>query len=408
MNILIVTQHFPPERGAVRRLFEFARYFAAEGHSVSVLTGMPNYPDGIVPEKYRGHFHYFEEIEGVKIHRSWVLPASNRNPGKRMIGFLTFLVTGLINAFRITEKLDIVLASTPPPVTPIMGWLLAKLRGARFVIEVRDLQPESSEDFGNLKKSLFTRTLKKVMHWSYRRADQLVAVTDGIAAGLHLIGIPKERIATVKSGFSIEFSTSDSNGIRRRFGWEGKYIILRAGTLGWAHSLETIIEAARRFAHNPDVLFVFVGDGEKRSQLEGMVRDYGLKNVLFVGSQPLETIPYFLKTSDVLIESIREVPITRGTFPAKLFEYMASGRPIIYGSHDSEALRELDKAGGALSFRTDEPERLYDHIERLRLNPHVGEDLGRKYQEHALKYHHRERWAREYLDFLAGTSKSES
>ena len=289
-----------------------------------------------------------------------------------------------------------------------MGWLLAKLRGARFVIEVRDLQPESSEDFGNLKKSLFTRTLKKVMHWSYRRADQLVAVTDGIAAGLHSIGIPKERIATVKSGFSIEFSTSDSNGIRRRFGWEGKYIILRAGTLGWAHSLETIIEAARRFAHNPDVLFVFVGDGEKRSQLEGMVRDYGLKNVLFVGSQPLETIPYFLKTSDVLIESIREVPITRGTFPAKLFEYMASGRPIIYGSHDSEALRELDKAGGALSFRTDEPERLYDHIERLRLNPDFGEDLGRKYQEHALKYHHRERWAREYLDFLAGTSKSES
>jgi glycosyltransferase involved in cell wall biosynthesis len=154
------------------------------------------------------------------------------------------------------------------------------------------------------------------------------------------------------------------------------------------------------------VLFVFVGDGEKRSQLEGMVRDYGLKNVLFVGSQPLETIPYFLKTSDVLVESIREVPITHGTFPAKLFEYMASGRPIIYGSHDSEALRELEKAGGALSFRTDDPERLCSHIEQLRKNPRLGEELGRKYQEHALKHHPRERWAREYLDFLTGKSKS--
>ncbi|MBI5267001.1 MAG: glycosyltransferase WbuB, partial [candidate division Zixibacteria bacterium] len=121
MKILIVTQHFPPERGAVRRLHEFARYFAGQGHSVSVLTGMPNYPDGIMPEKYRGHFFFYENMQGVKVYRTWVLPASNRNPGKRMIGFLTFLITGLINSFRIKDKPDIVLASTPPPVTPVMG-----------------------------------------------------------------------------------------------------------------------------------------------------------------------------------------------------------------------------------------------------------------------------------------------
>jgi glycosyltransferase involved in cell wall biosynthesis len=408
MKILIVSQYFPPERGAVRRLFEFARYFVQQGHSVSVLTAMPNYPDGIVPEKYRGRFFYQEEMGGVKVYRTWVLPASNRNPGKRMIGFLTFMVTGLLNSFRIKEKPDIVLASTPPPVTPVMGWLLSKLRRARFVIEVRDLQPESSEDFGNLKRSFFTRTLKKMMHGFYHRADQLVAVTDGIADGLKSIGVPSERITTIKSGFSTEFSTADHNGIRRKFGWEGKYIILRAGTLGWAHSLETVIEAARQFTNHPEVLFVFVGDGEKRAQLEGMVRDYGLKNVLFVGSQPLETIPYFLKTSDVLIESIREVPITRGTFPAKLFEYMASGRPIIYGSHDSEALRELEKAGGALSFRIDDPSRLCKHIEELRQNPGRGEELGRRYQAHALKYHHRERWAKEYLEFLSNPDHTDA
>ncbi|MBI5266650.1 MAG: glycosyltransferase family 4 protein [candidate division Zixibacteria bacterium] len=218
--------------------------------------------------------------------------------------------------------------------------------------------------------------------------------------------MPENRIATIKSGFSVEFSTADSNGIRKRFGWEDKFIILRAGTLGWAHSLETVIEAARHFTNNPEVLFVFVGDGEKRSQLEGMVRDYGLKNVTFIGSQPLETIPYFLKTSDVLIESIREVPITRGTFPAKLFEYMASGRPIIYGSHDSEALRELDKAGGALSFRIDDPERLCTHIEKLRANPRLGEELGRRYQQHAIKHHGRDRWAKEYLEFLSSERPS--
>ncbi|MEW5993590.1 MAG: glycosyltransferase WbuB, partial [Candidatus Zixiibacteriota bacterium] len=100
MNILIVTQHFPPEKGAVRRLFEFSRYFVSRGHRVSVMTAIPNYPDGIVPEKYRGHLFYAEEMDGVRVYRNWVLPAANRFPGKRMVGFVVFLVTALINSFR--------------------------------------------------------------------------------------------------------------------------------------------------------------------------------------------------------------------------------------------------------------------------------------------------------------------
>jgi len=175
MNILIVTQHFPPERGAVRRLFEFARYFVLHGHQVSVLTAVPNYPDGHVPSKYRGRFFYGEEIDGVRIYRSWVLPASNRYPGRRMVGFVIFLLTSLINSFRIKQKFDLVLASTPPVNTPVIGWLLSKLRRCRLMIEIRDLQPESSEDFGNLNRSLFTRTLKRIMHALYRRSEQLIA-----------------------------------------------------------------------------------------------------------------------------------------------------------------------------------------------------------------------------------------
>ena len=107
----------------------------------------------------------------------------------------------------------------------------------------------------------------------------------------------------------------------------------------------------------------------------------------------------------MLIESIREVPITRGTFPAKLFEYMASGRPIVYGSHDSEALRELDKAGGALSFRIDDPNRLAQHIEKLRADRKFGDELGRQYQAHAIKHHSRDRWAKEYLEFLSSSQR---
>jgi len=400
MRILIVTQHFPPERGAVRRLYEFARFFVQQGHEVRVLTAIPNYPDGIVPEKYRGRFFYTEDMGGVKVYRSWVLPASNRYPGKRMVGFITFLITSLINVFRINEPFDVILASTPPVNTPVIGWLISKFKRAKLVLEIRDLQPESSEDFGNLNRSLFTRCLKKLMHSMYHRAEKIVVATDGIADYIRGLGIPSHKIATIKSGFSKEFMTADYNGIRKKFGWEDKFLVLYSGTLGWAHSLETVIEAARQLTDQQDLLFVFVGDGEKRDALEGMVRDYGLKNVRFTGSQPLETIPHFLKTSDVLIESLKEVPITRGTFPAKLFEYMASGRPILFGSDGGEAVRELNRAGGALSFVSDDVDKLCKYILALKDGSIDGEKLGQKYHVHARDFHQREKWAGEYLTFL--------
>jgi len=400
MNILIVTQHFPPERGAVRRLFEFARFFVRNGHHVSVMTAIPNYPDGVVPPKYRGAFFYVEEIDGVKVYRNWVLPASNQFPGKRMVGFLIFVLTSLVNSFRIKGNFDVVLASTPPVTTPFIGWFLSKIRRAKLIIEIRDLQPESSEDFGNLNRSLFTRALKKLMHSLYRRADMIVSVTDGITDYMKAIGMPESRVVTVKSGFSSEFISAGYNGIRKKFGWEEKFLVLYAGTLGWAHSLETVIEAARQLTDQPDICFVFVGDGQKRQALEGMVRDYGLKNVIFLGAQPLETIPYFLKTSDVLIESLKEVPVTKGTFPAKLYEYMASGRPIVFGSREGEAVNELDKAGGALWFPTDNPERLSELILQLKSGAIDGEHLGRKYLDHATRFHRRELWAERYLEVL--------
>ena len=400
MNILIVTQHFPPEKGAVRRLFEFARYFVRQGEHVSVMTAIPNYPDGIVPEKYRGSFFYVEEMDGVKVYRSYVLPASNRYPGKRMIGFIVFLVTTVINSFRIKGSFDLVLASSPPVTSLVIGWILSKLKRTRFVIEVRDPQPECSEQFGNLKPSFFTEVIKKIVHYLYRKADRVVAVSDGFAAHIISLGIPSSKVVTIKSGVSTEFFDADSNGIRRDFGWEEKFLVLYAGTLGWAHALETVIESARQLVDQPDILFIFVGDGQKRGVLEGMVRDYGLKNVSFIGLQPLDTIPYFLKASDVLLESVKEVPVARGTIPSKLFEYMASGRPIVFGSREGEAVRELEKAGGALSFPTDNAEKLSRLILKLKSGEIDGEKLGQKYNVYTARHHQREQWAQKYLSII--------
>jgi colanic acid biosynthesis glycosyl transferase WcaI len=400
MRILIISQHFPPERGAVRRLFEFARYFVRQGHEVSVLTAIPNYPDGEIPPRYRGRFYFYEEMDGVKVHRSWTLPASNRQRRRRMFGFLVFSFTCLFTSFRIRPKPDVVLASMPPVNTPVIGWLISRMRRSRFVIEVRDLEPEACEFLGNLKPSLFTRSLKRIIHGLYRRADKIVAVTDGLADYLKALGIRTEKVTTIKSGFGDEFLEAAQDHVRERYGWNGRFLVLYSGTLGRAHALETIIESARRLESVSDLLFVMVGDGERRTALEQMTRAFGLRNVAFLGAQPLERIPGFLKTADILVEALRNTPITSGIFPAKLFEYMASGRPILFGARDGEAIRELRAAGGVLSFASDDVTKLCELILKIKDGTIDGDALGRRYSEHAQRFHRRERWAKDYLAFL--------
>ena len=242
--------------------------------------------------------------------------------------------------------------------------------------------------------------IRWMMHTLYRKADRIVSVTDGISRFLEGIGIEPQKIATVKSGVGREFIDADSNGIRTKFGWEDKFLVVYSGTLGWVRPLETVVEAARQLVDKPDIHFAIIGDGQKRDALQQMVAEYGLKNVSIIGLQPLETIPYFLQAADVLLESLKEVKVAKMAFPSKMFEYMASGRPIVFGSRQGEAIDELRLAGGALTYPSDSPEELSELIAKL----HSGEidhvKLGKGYRDHIIQHHRREQWAGQYHDFL--------
>jgi len=400
MKILLVTQHFPPERGAVRRLFEFANHFKDNGHEITVLTAIPNYPDGIVPENYRKRFYHHEIVNGIDIRRSYVLPASNAQPKKRMLGFLTFLASSVINSFRIKGDFDLILASSPPVTSAVTGFILSRLRRTKYILEIRDIQPESGEQFGNLKKSNFTSAIKKVMRYLYRKADHIVCATSGIENIIHGEGIPRRKLTTVKSGVGNDFINSHSNGIRKKHGWEDKFLVLFSGTLGWVRPLESIVESARLLADDNHYHFVFVGDGQKRSSLEALAKQYNLKNISFVGLQPLEQIPYYLKAGDVLVECLKDVPVAKAALPSKIFEYMAAGRPIAFGLTDGETSKLLSRAGGALTFSSGKPEQLAKIIQDIRDRRIDGDHLGKKYHEFVSKHYSRDKWADRYLQLL--------
>ncbi|PKK83943.1 MAG: hypothetical protein CVT49_05825 [candidate division Zixibacteria bacterium HGW-Zixibacteria-1] len=400
MRILLITQHFPPERGAVRRLFEFAAHFKDNGHDVTVLTAMPNYPDGIVPPEYRGKFHHREVINGIDIRRSWVLPASNAQPKKRMIGFITFLTTAIINSFRIKGKFDLILASSPPVTSAVLGYVISRLRRTKLVLEIRDLQPESGEQFGNLNKSLFTGFIARVMKFLYRKADHIVCVTEGIEDWMSDNGVDRSHLTTIKSGVGYDFINSHSNGIRKKYGWENKYLIMFSGTLGWVRPLESIIESARLLSGEKQYHFVFVGDGQKKNSLEKLAKQYKLDNISFIGLQPLSQIPFYLKSGDVLVECLKEVPVAKVALPTKIFEYMAAGRPIAFGSFEGETTKLLEKAGGALTFSPRNPEQLAAIIRSLYKKEIDGDELGRKYHDYVSNFHSRDKWADRYMQLL--------
>lgn len=400
MRILLVTQHFPPEKGAVRRLHEFARHFRASGHDVTILTAIPNYPDGIIPEKYKGKIFCREYMDGIEILRSFVLPASNAQPHKRMIGFLCFLTTALLNSFRLRGKFDVVLASSPPVSSALLGWILSRLRRGKLVLEIRDLQPEMGEQYGSLKKSMLTELIRKMMRFIYRRAWKIVCVTEGLTNWMREHGYGNGQLTTIKSGVGDSFINSHSNGIRAKYGWEDKFLVLFCGTMGCVRSLEPVIESARLMADEKQFHFVFVGDGQKMMDYKKLVNKYRLSNVSFTGLQPLDEIPYFLKAGDVLVDCLKDVPFAKSVLPVKMFEYMAAGKPIIFGSPAKEATRLLDEAGGALTFSNNRPDELADLIRKIYSNKIDGENLGRRYHQYVKTNHSADIWARKYLDII--------
>ena len=174
--------------------------------------------------------------------------------------------------------------------TPVAGYLISLLRRAKFVLEIRDLQPESGVQFGNLQESFFTRSLRGMMRFLYRRADRIVTVTSGINDYLRESGIPATRLVTVKSGVGDDFIHGHSNGIRVKFGWEDKFLVIYSGTLGWVRPLETIVESAKLLAERPDIHFVFVGDGQKREELEALTKRHGLSNVTFTDNNDVTPV----------------------------------------------------------------------------------------------------------------------
>jgi colanic acid biosynthesis glycosyl transferase WcaI len=406
MKILYVSQYFPPEMGApAARASELARHWAAAGHEVTLLTGFPNHPTGVVLPEYRDRFRRLvvrEKIGRVGVVRTWLFPFPNRKAHERMLNYTSFCVSsGLTGSF--LSRPDVVIASSPQLLVGLSGWFLARCKRVPFVFEARDLWPESLTAVGMAgSSSLLYRALARIAGFLYRHADHIVVVTPAFED--YLVKhwrVPREKISVIENGVETHlFAPVAATALRKQLGAEEKFVVSYVGTIGMAHGLETIIQAAAHLRDtNPEVVFVMLGEGAEKQRMMAMAREHSLHNVRFVDQQPREKIPGYICASDVCLVLLKKADVFKTVIPSKMLEFMSCERPIILGV-DGQARTILEEAKGGITIEPENAEELASAIRHLAANRDIARELGKNGREYVVRKFSRGQMAEKYIRTL--------
>ncbi len=388
------------------RAAELARHWVNDGNDVTVLTGFPNHPTGVVPPEYKKQFRRLvtrEVWNGIRLVRTWLLPFPNRKPYERMLNYSSFCLSSALTGLFI-RKPDVLIATSPQLLVALSGWWLGALRRVPFVFEVRDLWPESLAAVGvGEGSSPLNWVLGKIAGFLYKRSDHIVVVTKAFKTFLiENWKVPAEKISVVENGVETElFSPQpDAAAKKRELGLEGKFLVCYVGTMGLAHGLETLIQAAEVLRKvNPQVQFLLVGEGADKERIESLARERGLANMTFLGQQPRETIPRFISASDACLVMLKKTDLFKTVIPTKMLEFMSCERPVILAV-DGQA-REIMEAGNAGIFvEPESAEQLVEAVQRLASDLGSRERLGRNGREHIVKHFSRQQTAWDYLTIL--------
>jgi glycosyltransferase involved in cell wall biosynthesis len=402
MRIIIVTHYFPPETGAPQaRLSGLAAAWAADGDDVTVLTGMPNHPTGVIRPEYRGAIRRREKRDGYQVLRTWLYATPNEGIARKTLGHLSFMITSVLLGGRASGPADVVVVSSPTFFAIGAGWLLARVKRARLVVEVRDLWPAIFSELGLLTSRRLIRLLERLELAAYAAADTVIVVSDGFRANLIERGVSAEKVHTIRNGVNPDEFDPDGLAdaeLRARLGaGPGDCLVLYAGTHGISQGL-TSLAAAAALLTEEQIRFAFVGEGADKLRLQRQVTELGLRNVTMLSGLPHEQVPALLAAADICLVPLRDVPLFSSFIPSKMFEYLAAGKPVV-GAVAGEAAQILREAGAWVVPPADS-QALAAAIRTLATDPQRREAMGRQGRCYVEKYFDRRTLARLYRKLL--------
>lgn len=398
MHILIIHQAFASlqEPGGTRH-FELARMLVKRGHQVTVIASPVSYITGarVAPPSDSSASTC---PPGLRILRASVYAEHHRSFVHRILAFFSFMLSSFWLGLGL-RRVDLVWGTSPPIFQAVTAWMLARLKGARFLLEIRDLWPEFAVAVGVLKN----RTLIRLSEWLegalYRHADCLVVNSPGFIEHVRLRG--GRRIELIPNGADPAMFDSAASGVdfRRENRLGDRFVALYAGAHGMSNDLGVLVDAAR-LLQGEAVQIVLVGDGKEKPGL--VSRAAGLDNILFLPPVAKSRMPEILAAADAGIAILKGIPAYRTTYPNKVFDYMAAGRPVVLAI--AGVMREvMDAAGCGVFAEPGKPEAVVQAIRKLAADPKAARDMGLAGRRYLEQNFNRERISRRLVEVLEST-----
>ena len=367
-HILLVHQLFVAgDQAGGTRHFELARELGGEGDRVTVVTSPVSYLSG-KPKPIATDLP-----AGLRIRRASLLLGGSGGFVARVISFLSFMVSSFWTGLRVRD-VDLVWGTTPPIFQAPTAWLLARMKGVPFVLEVRDLWPDFAVELGVLKSPVLIRMAKGLERFLYEKADLILVNSPGFEEHVRREG--GKNVVLVANGVDpTQFAPEDDGAaVRAERGWGERFVSLYAGAHGIPNDLDVVLDAAAA-AEDDDGLFAFVGAGREVERLRQRADELGLRNVEFVGARPKSEMAGFLAAADVCIAILQPLPLFRTTYPNKVFDYMAAGRPVVLAI-DGVIRRVVDEANGGTFVLPGDADALLAAIRAYRLDPDLRREHG--------------------------------
>lgn len=395
-RILYVSQYFvsADQPGGVRH-WQHTRALARAGHDVTVITSYVQHKQRSVPERYRGRRIVREREDGLEVVRTYATPGYGVDLRSRLANYGTFALWSFIAGLQ-TRRPDVIVASSPSLPAAAGAAELARARRARFVLEVRDLWPESALAMGLIRDGRAARAARRLALHCYRRADRIVALTEGIRDGVLAEGVPPARVALITNGVDLDIGSE-----HRAVTFAGDaFVAMYVGAHGTYNSLGTVLEAADRLRADPGIHLVLVGDGDRKPALQARARELALPNLSFVDAVPKREVPAWLARADACILPYQDVPLFAGALPNKTFDYLGAARPVIAAAPVGELTRLVHEADCGVAVPPEDPRALAEAIRALARDREAARRMGERGAAHALAHYDRAVLAQRFVDVV--------
>jgi glycosyltransferase involved in cell wall biosynthesis len=400
METVLIHQAFASqdEPGGTRH-YELGRRLVESGHGFTVIASDVSYQTGrrIVSQI---RLVTVKNEDGIRLLRTYTYSALHKSYLSRVLSFLSFMVTSVLVGIR-SGKPDLIMGTTPPIFQAVSAWLLAKIKRRPFLLEVRDLWPEFAIDIGLLTNPALIRIARWLEGFLYGRADHILVNSPAYREYIVRKGIDERKVSLIPNGVDPAMFIPDDRGdsFRRRFNLLDKFVVTYAGAIGMANDLDTLIQAAYSLRNNSRIHILIAGDGKERKRLEQEAGNRNLTNITFAGSFPKRKIAEVLAASDACVAILRNIPMFTTTYPNKVFDYMAAGRPTILAI-DGVIRDVIEAADGGIFTPPGDAQALAVAIENLASDPQTARRMGHNARAFVEQHFHRDVHAAQLAQLL--------